>query len=202
MTTDTASLEEIEAFLKQSCVLVGNTRNVCDKASLLGNFDTLSRERGSGVKSMFVAIVVDHFEEHKWMVLRYGVEQDRGGGCFLGHLPVRWWYVTLGVHKFLVFGVLSREDEDRGRRHVTKMCLLRQMIEQKLSEMYESNRDDFQNKVEVTQRQHEPVTWRQYEPVPKTQSEMDRELLEGWRRLFPPEREEQEDPPWRVMRTA
>lgn len=183
---------EIEAFLKQSSVLMGNTHNVCDKRTLLNEFDKLS-----GAKSIFVALTVDHFEDHKWVVRRYGVEQDRGGGCSLGGLPIQIWEVTLHLHKFLVFGALKRVH--RGRIFV-KMCLLQVMIEQKLLEIYE-HKDTYLNKVEVTRPEQ-----RQYEPLPMTKAEMDREWQKGFQRLVGTPDWETTDPdpnevsPWTVMR--
>ena len=82
MTTDTPSTKEIEVFLKHSNVKMCNTRNVCNKLTLLEEFNTLS-SLGSDANSMFVAIVVDGFE-------------DQVGGPQIWCGPIQGWCVSLG----------------------------------------------------------------------------------------------------------
>lgn len=174
MTTDTPSTKEIEVFLKHSNVKMCNTRNVCNKLTLLEEFNTLSSLSSSSANSMFVAIVVDGFEDHKWVVLRYGVDQYRDGVSRLGGWLIQIWNVMIGIHKFLVFQV------PRGvGRKATTVCLIQAMLERELLRIHEENKDTwYSGKV----AEIEP---RQYERVPLPEEEMQLEWWQGFNRLCP-----------------
>jgi hypothetical protein len=170
MTTDTPSPTEIEVFLKHSTVKVCSDRNVCNKRTLLEEFNGLLS--GQSLKSMFVAITVDYFQDHEWVVHKYGVEQSRTGQFHVGEWCIQIWEVKVSGHNFLVFEV--PQGVPMGRKAST-MYLIGTMLKHELR--CRDNQDAlYRGKVNP----------RQYERLPLTKEEMKHERWQGLNRLCPP----------------